>query len=107
MSARGTSNTNSRGNTKQRAARKQQVLEEHGDGTFAECSFGCGTVLDWFTVTLDRIFPGVFGGTYDPCNLKPACIRCNSLAGSALRDRIKRDGFDHVRELTMLELGLL
>lgn len=90
MSARGTTNTNSRGSAEGRRARKQWLLDAYGDGTYAPCSF-CALVLDFGTLTVDRIIPGCQGGTYARSNIRPACLSCNSLDGIALRERLKRE----------------
>lgn len=36
-------------------------------------------------LTVDRIIPGCNGGTYRRNNIRPACARCNSETGGALR----------------------
>lgn len=88
VSARGTTNRNDRGGAAQRRTRKQWLLDTFGDGTFAPCSF-CGNDLDFGTITVDRILAGCEGGTYHRKNIRPACLRCNSLEGIALRERRK------------------
>jgi hypothetical protein len=85
MSARGTSNSNSRGNTAQRRARRIWLLTTFGDGYTAPCFF-CDLELDCFTITADRIVPGILGGTYANHNIRPACLSCNAIEGSRLRD---------------------
>lgn len=82
---RGTSNSNSRGSSYDRKARKEYVLSAFGDGNTAKCSFDCGTTLDFSSVTIDR-FPvaGVDGGKYTRNNIRPACSECNSRHGSLL-----------------------
>lgn len=93
-SPRGTTNRNQRGNTQERAARRQWLLDTFGDGTEAPCMIqwdaNClGTVVDG-TITVDRHpIPGVDGGTYDRGNIRPACQPCNSRAGTALREARK------------------
>lgn len=47
--------------------------------------YRCGTLLTVDTVTVDRIIPGCRGGTYRRDNIRPACGRCNSETGGALR----------------------
>lgn len=49
--------------------------------------YRCGTLLTVETVTVDRIIPGCRGGTYRRNNIRPACGRCNSETGGALRSR--------------------
>lgn len=90
MSARGTSNTNSRGSADSRRVRKQWLIDTYGDGYTAPCSH-CRVELDFGTITVDRIVPGILGGTYVRCNIRPACMTCNSLDGNRLRERLKRE----------------
>lgn len=90
MSARGTTNTNCRGSAAGRRARKHWLLDTFGDGTYAPCSY-CRVELDFGTITVDRIIPGCDGGTYCRDNIQPACMSCNSLEGTALRERRKRE----------------
>lgn len=82
---RGTSNSNSRGGSKDRRIRKQWLLDNFGDGESAPCSFNCGTLVTFTTITVDR-FPisGIEGGTYKRGNIRPACGPCNSSDGSSL-----------------------
>lgn len=82
---RGTSNSNSRGNAEDRRRRKLWLLKEFGDGVEAPCAFGCGVMVDFDTVTVDR-YPvaGVDGGRYVRGNIRPACGDCNYLDGSML-----------------------
>ena len=86
---RGTSNSNARGNTTARRKRRAWLLQHWGHHDWTIC-FHCGEILTEGTVTLDRIIPGKLGGTYIEGNLRPACITCNSIEGSALRDALKR-----------------
>jgi 5-methylcytosine-specific restriction endonuclease McrA len=83
---RGTSNSNKRGNTKDRASRKAWLLRsfesDQGPGT-CRC-YRCGTVLSSATVTVDRIVPGARGGTYRRNNIRPACAFCNSSTGARM-----------------------
>lgn len=85
MTHRGTSNSNSRGGSKDRRVRKQWLLDTFGDGESAPCSFGCGTLVDFTTITVDRFpIPGIEGGTYKRDNIRPACAPCNSADGAVL-----------------------
>lgn len=103
VATRGTSNSNARGSSKDRAARKQwlldtyradvDVLEDawvgvvavpHGEGQKACRCYRCGGLLTMFTVTVDRIIPGCQGGTYRRSNIRPACGPCNSETGARL-----------------------
>lgn len=88
---RGTSNSNSRGGSKDRRIRKQWLLDTFGDGVSAPCSFGCGEHVTFDTITVDR-FPisGIEGGTYKRGNIRPACGPCNSADGSALGHRRRK-----------------
>lgn len=88
---RGTTNRNDRGSAAERRRRKQWLLDTFGDGTYASCSF-CEDELDYGTITVDRIVAGCLGGTYARNNIRPACMRCNSLQGTALRERLKKTG---------------
>jgi hypothetical protein len=84
---RGTSNRDARGNSRDRAARRQWLLTEFGNGVTAPCyRFEvCGAVLDDATITVDRIVPGCKGGRYVRDNIRPACGPCNSETGGRLR----------------------
>jgi hypothetical protein len=46
--------------------------------------YRCGELLSEYTVSIDRIVPGIEGGTYAPENTRPACLHCNSLTGGVL-----------------------
>lgn len=89
MSARGTTNGNQRGSAAYRRLRKLRLLEEFGDGKEAPCC-GCGVALTMVTLTVDRVVPGCLGGSYAWGNLRPACVRCNSLDGTAVRELLKK-----------------
>lgn len=84
---RGTSNANQRGNSEDRARRKLYLLtvceSDQGLGT-ARC-YRCGKILTSETITVDRIIPGARGGKYVRSNIRPACAKCNSEAGGAVR----------------------
>ena len=111
MSARGTSNSNARGNSKDRERRRKWLVEtyranqnalvvaiELSDGQVfsgiegcwydrgdpaCRC-YRCGVLLTVDTVTVDRIIPGIEGGTYRRDNIRPACDKCNSSTGGKL-----------------------
>lgn len=91
---RGTTNRNERGDTTVRRARRQWLLDTFGDGIEAPCMIqwdeSCqGTVREG-TLTVDRHpIPGMHGGTYAYDNIRPACMPCNSRAGTALREQRK------------------
>lgn len=84
--SRGTSNSNVRGNVKDRIARKNYLLtvfeSDHGIGT-CRC-YRCGKVLSITTLTVDRIKPGCLGGKYIRLNIRPACMTCNRETGARL-----------------------
>ena len=90
MSARGTSNSNSRGSAESRRARKAFLLIKFGDGYTAPCHY-CQIELDWHTITVDRIVPGARNGTYRRNNIRPACLHDNSVDGNELRMELKRE----------------
>lgn len=84
MTKRGTSNTNDRGSSYARRARKQWLLDEFGDGTEAECSF-CHRTVTFSTISVDRYpIPGCEGGRYVKGNIRPSCNSCNSKDGGLL-----------------------
>jgi 5-methylcytosine-specific restriction endonuclease McrA len=83
---RGTSNSNSRGNTTQRKARRAWLLEVYAADVPGSCRcYRCGVLLTESTVTVDRIVPGCKGGKYERTNIRPACGPCNSLTGATTR----------------------
>lgn len=90
MSDRGTTNTNARGSATQRRVRKLWLLVSFGDGYTAPCHY-CGIEVCWHTITVDRIIPGILGGTYRRENIRPACMHCNSIEGTRLREQLKRE----------------
>jgi 5-methylcytosine-specific restriction endonuclease McrA len=45
----------------------------------------CGKLLTLVEMTVDRIIPGCRGGRYTRDNIRPACARCNSETGGAVR----------------------
>jgi hypothetical protein len=104
---RGTTNRNVRGNTVDRLRRRQYLVDTYradvdiveeaviygsrwiatgppGEGTPTCRCYRCGGLLTVDTVTVDRIVPGVKGGTYRRSNIRPACGPCNSETGGAL-----------------------
>lgn len=102
MTRRGTSNTNARGSTRDRKARRRWIVtsfradrdvSRRGRGTalgrgFVACRcYRCGRLLTEATVTVDRIVPGCHGGTYRRNNIRPACALCNSETGGATRKK--------------------
>lgn len=93
MSARGTTNTNSRGSAASRRARKAWVLREFDPDLGpdqARCHLGvadgCLRVVDFTTVSIDRWpIPGCQGGSYRRGNIRPVCLPCNSKDGGSIR----------------------
>lgn len=84
---RGTSNTNARGNSRDREARRRylvRVYESNLGKGFCRC-YRCGLHLTMQTVTVDRITPGAKGGRYVRSNIRPACATCNSETGARVR----------------------
>jgi hypothetical protein len=87
---RGTSNSATRGNSKDRAARRAYLLTTFGDGVTCQCHT-CPAVLDDSTITVDRIVPGVLGGSYfDKTNLLPQCHPCSRKQGATVAALMKR-----------------
>lgn len=90
---RGTTNRNDRGSSYQRRARKLWLLSPEaghgGDGVTVPC-YRCPAVLTLETVTVDRRLAGILGGTYERANIRAACMHCNSITGTQLRELIKR-----------------
>jgi hypothetical protein len=100
---RGTSNSNARGNSRDRAARRRWLVTAWranvdlcvdpnvnstvflGGGVPVCRCYRCGTLLTEQTVTVDRIVPGCKGGRYVRGNIRPACAGCNSETGGGLR----------------------
>jgi len=105
---RGTSNSNSRGNSAARRARREYlvmtyranvdlllVVDNYGTTTEIEVPLGqgeaacrcyrCGDLLVADDVSVDRIVEGDRGGTYARNNIRPACGFDNSSTGSAYR----------------------
>ena len=73
-----------RGNNRQRKARKLWLLNEFGDGTKCQC-WECGAWVTYETLYVDRIVPSVDGGTYRRNNIRPHCPTCSHKQGSAIR----------------------
>lgn len=83
---RGTTNRNARGSSYSRRIRKKWLLDTFGNGEEAPC-YRCNKLLNFLTITVDRINPGCLGGTYRRDNIRPACGKCNSETGGALATR--------------------
>lgn len=106
---RGTTNRNDRGSAETRRRRRAWLVATYradvdvfefvidgspmqrrsltvplGSGEAACRCYRCGVLLTVVTVTVDRIKPGIEGGTYRRNNIRPACGGCNSETGSLL-----------------------
>ncbi len=77
-----------RGSNSDRRARKLWLLEKFGDGALTTC-YRCAVPLDYETVTADRILPGAYGGTYERCNLRPACQPCQTETGNEILGKLR------------------
>lgn len=93
----GTTNGPTRGNTDDRRRRRAWLMVAYASDIagFVRC-YRCGCLLynpdapphflfGVAPLTVDRIIPGCKGGTYRRSNIRPACSRCNSETGNALR----------------------
>lgn len=87
---RGTSNKNVSGNSYARRARKQWILDHWGNGTHVWC-YRCPTLLDFLTLTVDRIIPGARGGKYTRDNIRPSCGPCNVETGNILKAELRAE----------------
>lgn len=109
---RGTSNSNVRGSSYARRARRAWLIVNYASDVpgLTRC-YRCGHLLynaddPWLItvlrdgtfmiegvsyavrqLTVDRIIPGCNGGTYRRNNIRPACGGCNSETGGALAHR--------------------
>lgn len=84
--ARGTTNKNERGNTRDRAARRAYLIKTFASDVsplWCRC-YRCGVILNKNTVTVDRIVPGSKGGKYTRNNIRPSCSACASVTGGKL-----------------------
>ena len=83
---RGTSNANDRGSSRDRARRRQWLMDTYASDVPGHCRcYRCGALLTLNTITVDRITPGMLGGRYTRANIRPACSTCNSSTGGSLR----------------------
>lgn len=93
MSARGTTNRNVRGSSRDRAARRAWLVQQYGwpEVGIVNC-YRCDVPLlqdpdpevPDQAVTVDRIVPGCEGGRYSHDNIRPACGPCNMETGGRL-----------------------
>lgn len=96
MSSRsGRSNTNERGSSYDRRARRAWLVSPGagfgGDGVKVPC-WECGAMLTEDTVIPDRRVPGHLGGTYRRSNIKgPHCSACSCRQGAATRWELARE----------------
>lgn len=101
MGARGTTNGNVRGSSYDRRTRRAWLIKAYASNIegYVRC-YRCGCLLyneddvdpgwaakvrDAFPLTIDRIVPGIHGGTYCRTNIRPACGPCNSETGATTR----------------------
>lgn len=109
---RGTTNRNDRGSSETRRRRREWLVQTYRanvdafvvDGLVLDPAplwlegswqpacrcYRCGILLIVATVTVDRIIPGCDGGRYVRTNIRPACGRCNSETGGALRRKRRK-----------------
>lgn len=113
LTRRGTSNSNERGSSYSRRARRAFLVLCYASNVPGYCRcYRCGkllfnpdasnTVNEEFLIrygtqvltaeplTVDRIIPGCQGGTYRRNNIRPACGGCNSETGGALAGKGKK-----------------
>jgi 5-methylcytosine-specific restriction endonuclease McrA len=86
---RGTTNSNSRGNARDRRKRKQFLLDAFGNGESCKC-FHCPAVLTFATLNVDRVIPGWKGGKYTRDNIRPSCWNCGNRQGGEMGPEAKR-----------------
>lgn len=86
---RGTSNSDERGSSYARRARKLWLAAEYGDGKGAPC-YRCDKYLPLGPrLEADRIIPGELGGRYIRSNIRPCCGLCNIQTGNKVRDLLR------------------
>jgi len=101
---RGTSNGSVRGSSYDRQRRRAWLMKTYASNIpgYVRC-YRCGHLLyndddggpdfveslihDPIPLTIDRIVPGIQGGTYRRSNIRPACGPCNSETGATTRRR--------------------
>ncbi|AYD82067.1 HNH endonuclease [Mycobacterium phage Saguaro] len=86
MSSRcGRSNSNERGSSYDRRARKDWLLApasgHGGDGEKAPC-WECATMVSFDTMVVDRIVAGEHGGRYTRDNIRIHCMVCSCRQGA-------------------------
>jgi hypothetical protein len=89
----GRSNTNERGSSYDRRARREWVLSPAapfgGDGEKVPC-WECGAMVSAKTMHIDRIIPGEAGGRYVRANIRPHCGPCSCRSGQRRTAEIAR-----------------
>lgn len=104
---RGRRNSNERGGSKDRRARRAWLVTPEagfgGDGTQVPCQAPvggkhrrkpqvCGTMVTAATLFVGRIVPGHQGGTYRRDNIRPECPRCSCREGQGLTTELRKGG---------------
>lgn len=80
-----TSHANERGSAWQRRARREWLVAEYGwPEAGLVCCWLCGVPMMADEFTVDRVLPGIQGGTYAYGNCRPACRPCNLSRGGLL-----------------------
>jgi hypothetical protein len=86
----------SRGNVRDREARRAWLLREFGDGKRAPCALRISAaylkIVTELTITVDRIIPGRLGGRYVRGNIRPACRPCQDEQGGRSRKGEEQHG---------------
>lgn len=91
-------NSNQRGNTRQRKARKLWLLTTFGDGTKAPC-WECGFLVTTDTIVVDRIIPYIEGGTYRRNNIRVHCETCSHRQGQRITTQRRKANGSYGRKL--------
>ena len=106
--SRGTSNTNERGSTDDRRARRAWIMHTYASDVagFVRC-YRCGELLYnpnnppeglamivLKPLTIDRIIAGCKGGTYRRNNIRPCCSHCNTATGGYIHNK-SNGGWSH------------
>lgn len=90
---RGRRNTNERGGSRDRRARKLWLLAKHGRAVaghwIAQC-WECSTLVTYATMIVDRITPGEHGGRYTRDNIRIHCPRCSCTQGACRTNQLRK-----------------
>ena len=78
-----TSHANERGSAQRRRERRERLVADYGVAGIVVCWL-CGLPMELADVTVDRVVPGILGGTYAYANCRPACLPCNLERGGRL-----------------------